>query len=270
MKRILAALLACAIACPACSPSHREDHVSDRSACDLADERSSQPAPANANTRMGPSTATRPADPPASTVEATKPRRIEYKPGITLDYAKLQVEIDAQVILRRGELELFAWSKAPVPKEHETILVVDAKPSDVYAALGLIGLTPGTPPHFDAQTKMPIPATGDRVDVFVRYRKNNRDVEHSICDWAIDKSRDQPLTRRAWVFCGSHPTENGTFAADIEGTLVTVVDFPTSLLSLAETHSESNADLWLVANRDAIPDEGTPVKLILRAFDASK
>lgn len=207
------------------------------------------------------------ADRVQSAGEPSQPRSVEFKPGITLNYEKLQVEVQSQVILRRGELELLAWSKAPVPKEHETILVVDARPSDVYAALGLVGLTPGTPPRFDTETGKPIPATGDRVDVFVRYRKNGRDVEHSICDWAIDKSRETPLARRPWVFCGSHRTENGAFAADIEGTLVTVVDFPTSLLSLAETHSESNADLWLVANRDAIPEEGTPVTLILRAFD---
>lgn len=195
----------------------------------------------------------------------SKPKRVEYKPGIVLDFAKLQVEVASQVILRQGELELLAWSKAPVPKGHETILMVDAKPSEVYEALGLIGLTPGSPPGYDAKAKKPIPATGDRVDVFTRYEKDGRGVEQSICDWAIDKSREAPMAKRSWVFCGSYRTDKGVMAADVEGTLVTVVDFPSSLLSLAETHSESNADLWLVANRDAIPKMGTPVTLILRA-----
>ncbi len=195
------------------------------------------------------------------------PQRVAYKSGITLDYETVQVEIASKVILRQGELELFAWSRAPVPKEHETILLVDAKPSDIFEALGLIGLTPGTPPHFDLETRTAHAATGDRVDVLVRYTKGGRDVEHSICDWAIDKSREAPLAHRFWRFCGSHRTEKGAFAADIEGTLVTVVDFPTSLLALAESHSESNADLWLVANTDAIPEVGTPVTLILRPVD---
>lgn len=196
---------------------------------------------------------------------ASRAKRVDYKPGIVLNYPKLQVEVASQVILRRGDLELFAWSKAPVPKEHESILMVDAQPSDVYDALGLMGLTPGTPPRYDVEAQRPIPATGDRVEVLVRYKKKRRSVEHSICDWAIDKSREAPMTPRDWVFCGSYRTEQGAFVADSEGTLVTVVDFPSSLLSLAETHSESNADLWLVANTDAIPEEGTPVTLILRA-----
>ena len=267
MNRLLAALLTCAIALQGCAPSNHRDGVAQQAAADRAASQPSPPdAPVAADSGVMASASGPRRDRRADTRSESKPRSVEYNPGITLNFEKLQVEIDSQVILRRGELELLAWSRAPVPKEHETILVVDARPSDVFAALGLIGLTPGTPPRFDVETGTPRPATGDRVDVLVRYRKGRRDVEHSICDWAIDKSREKPLVRRPWVFCGSHLTDNGTFAADVEGTLVTVVDFPTSLLSLAESHSESNADLWLVANREAIPEEGTPVKLILRAY----
>ncbi len=192
-------------------------------------------------------------------------RALAYKPGITLNYEKLQVEVESKVVLRQGELELLAWSVAPTPKEHETILASRAKPSDVYEALGLIGLAPGTPPRYDWEAQVSHPATGDAVDVLVAYERAGERVEHSICDWAIDRGREAPMEKRPWVFCGSHQTEQGAFAADIEGTLVTVVDFPSSLLSLGESHSDSDSALWLAANTDAIPPTGTDVTLILRA-----
>jgi len=195
---------------------------------------------------------------------SSTPRSVAYKPGITLNYEKMRVEIEAKVILRIGELELLAWSIAPTPKEHETILAMQAKSSAIFEALGLIGLTPGSPPRYDWETKTVHPATGDRVDVLVSYKRDGRRVEHSICDWALDKDRDAPMAKRPWVFCGSQRMENGALAADVEGTVVTVVDFPSSLLSLAESHSESNDELWLVANTEAIPEEGTAVTLILQ------
>lgn len=201
----------------------------------------------------------------ASAPTPSKPKSVAYQPGITLNYEMMRVEIEAKVVLRVGELELLAWSIAPTPKEHETILAMRAKPSAIYEALGLIGLTPGSPPHYQWESKTFHPATGDLVDVLVAYEHNGTRAEHSICDWAIDKDRDAPMEKRSWVFAGSHKMENGAFAADIEGTVVTVVDFPSSLLSLADSHSDSNDALWLVANTDAIPDTGTTVTLILQA-----
>jgi len=193
---------------------------------------------------------------------------VAYKPGITLNYEALQVEVDAQVILRQGELELLLWAESPTPKGHETILATKAKPSDIYEALGLMGLTPGSPPWFDFKKSVAHAAQGDAVEVRVRYQRNGQTIEHNICDWLTNKARQAPMKRRDWVFCGSRREENGRFAADFEGTVITVVDFPSSLLSLAESHSESNAELWLVANAERIPEIDTPVTVILRAVES--
>jgi len=190
---------------------------------------------------------------------------VAYKSGITLNYEALQVEVDAKVILRQGELELLLWAESPTPKGHETILATKAKPSDIYEALGLMGLTPGSPPWFDYEKAVAHAAKGDQVEVRVRYQLDRQPIEHNICDWVTNKARQAPMERRNWVFCGSRREENGRFAADFEGTAITVVDFPSSLLSLAESHSESNAELWLVANAKRIPEIDTPVTVILRA-----
>lgn len=195
---------------------------------------------------------------------ATGPRVVDFAPGLRIDYRVPQVEVDCEVILREGDLELFAYAKASVPKEHESILRTRVPPQKVYQALGLIGLTPGHTLKYLIETKTVRPASGDRVDVLVRYEKNGETVEESACGWMLDAVAKAPMKPTHWLFTGSEKMDDGAFAADYEGTLVTVVDFPSSLLSLPTSHSESDDQLWLKANTQAIPPVGTGVTLVLR------
>jgi len=192
------------------------------------------------------------------------PRVVDFQPAVRIDYSTPHVEVDAKIILRQGQLELFAYSKAPTPKEHETILLLAARPLHIYQALGLIGLVPGKPLSHNWETNETTLPSGDGVDVLVRYKVDGRDVERSACDWMRDAARDRPMETTHWLFTGSARDAKGRFRADIDGTVVTIVNFDTSLLSLPDSHSESNADLWLVANTEAIPSVGTRVTLILR------
>lgn len=199
-----------------------------------------------------------------ATSQPDGPRVVDYAPGLRIDYRNMQVEVEAEVILREGDLELFAYAKAAVPKEHESIIKTSVQPEKIYQALGLIGLTPGQTRKYFYQTKTIRPATGDKVDVLVRYKKDDNDIEESACNWMLDAANKAPMKQTCWLFTGSEKMEDGSFAANYEGTLITVVDFPSSLLSLPTSHSESNDELWLKANTPAIPPKGTKVTLILR------
>src|SRR5260221_2449117 len=76
---------------------------------------------------------------------ASEPSVVEFAPGLRIDYRVPQVEVDGEVVLREGALELFAYAKAPTPKEHESIVILRTPAHSIYQALGLIGLTPGHP-----------------------------------------------------------------------------------------------------------------------------
>lgn len=203
-------------------------------------------------------------DESSPTTQASGPRVVDFASGIRIDYRVPQVEVDCEVILREGDLELFAYAKASVPKEHESILRTHVPPQKVYQALGLIGLTPGQTLKYLIETKTIRPASGDSVDVMVRYEKDGETVEESACEWMLDAVAKAPMKPTHWLFTGSEKMDDGVFAADYEGTLVTVVDFPSSLLSLPTSHSESDDQLWLKANTQAIPPVGTSVTLVLR------
>ncbi|MFQ5424210.1 MAG: YdjY domain-containing protein [Phycisphaerae bacterium] len=195
----------------------------------------------------------------------TRPRIVDFSPGIRIDYRIPQVEIAGEIILREGPLELFAYALAPVPKQHESIVLLRSKPQRIYQALGLTGLTPGKTARYFPETRETRPSSGDPVDVFVRYAVGERERTVSAGDWMRSPGSGQAMPPRHWVFTGSDRLNDGTFYADVEGTVVTVVDFPSSLVSLPERHSDSNDELWLEANTPAIPPVGTKVTLVLRS-----
>lgn len=189
---------------------------------------------------------------------------MDYAPGLRIDFRVPQVEVDCEVILREGDLELFAYAQAPVPKEHESILRTGVPADKLYEALGLIGLAPGRTRKYLIETKTIRPATGDAVDVRVRFEREGRMADESACAWMLDVARRAPMEETHWLFTGSERMEDGTFAASYEGTIVTVVDFPSSLLSLPTSHSDADDQLWLKANTPAIPPVGTKVTMLLR------
>lgn len=211
----------------------------------------------------------RPASRPAEatsrpSADAPGPRIVDFGEGIKINYIDRQVEVAGQVILREGPLELFAYAKAPAPKEHESIVLVRAKPERVFMALGLIGATPGKPLRWFPETETLRAATGDPIDVLVRYREDGREHTVPAVNWMLDAGTRKPMPPTHWLFCGSERSESGEFAANMEGTLVTVVDFTTSVLGLPQQHSDADSELWLMANGSAIPPVGTPVTLLLR------
>ena len=109
----------------------------------------------------------------------------DFAPGVHIDWANRAVEIDARVVLRSGPLELLACS--PKTREHESILVVDARPLHVYQALGLIGLAPGSPSRFDeasrkAWSKEPI-VSGAAPRGALRAKDPSRRAQPSASTW---------------------------------------------------------------------------------------
>ena len=202
-----------------------------------------------------------------ATAPATRPalKTIDYQPGVRIDWTRRQIEVAGTVILRQGLLELFACS--PRTREHESIVRLEARPLHVYQALGLIGLVPGHPTGFDPRTGLLEPASGDPVELEVRYSSGGAARSEPIENWlrltGPEGSR-QRLGRLGWIFAGSLPAENGGIAADAEGTVVALVDFDSALIALPEYHTDSNAALWLEPNTQAIPPLRTPCTLIIR------
>ncbi len=224
---------------------------------------------------------------PAATAPAAehRGRSARLARGVVINWPKGQVEIDAEVVLREGVLELLAC--APGTKEHESILRVRARPFDVYKALGLLGLPDGNPPYFEAETQRVVPPRGTPVDCVVRYERDGREHEHDALEWLQPRDGSRDLRGAGWYYVGSAPPPGARFGADVYGTVVTVVPFGSALVLLAregeieppgaattrpgsareldDAAHDSAGDEWTLTPRGPrIPPERTPVTLILR------
>jgi hypothetical protein len=198
------------------------------------------------------------------------------------------VEIASTSCLDAGWLEQIAC--APASREHESLVVVQPRPSQIHAALLLAGFNPGSPGKWTYENKKlgTIPPTGDKLDVFVRYKNAaGKTVEHWIGKWIRDGARPQGTTTAPspefphlpWVFGGSVLVpESGKdaaaanrYVADDSGSIIGLVTFGDEVIGFSQVISDQadvQAPEWEV-NTDAIPAVGTPVTLILKRFEDS-
>ncbi|MCH8250963.1 MAG: hypothetical protein IID36_00770 [Planctomycetes bacterium] len=192
---------------------------------------------------------------------------VDFVHGVRLDWARGVVEVEAAVVLRQGPLELLACTRGT--REHESILVVAARPLHIFQAMGLMGLSPGSPVRYDEDTDKWHPPSGERLRIDVRYPAHDGSRVVPIESWLRNvkgegKGEVAPLP---WVFAGSRVFAGDVFAADVEGTVICVVDFATALIGIGALHSADDADLWLVARTKAIPPVGTRCTLLIRSAE---
>lgn len=198
---------------------------------------------------------------PAPAADSAPGRRVAFASGVVIDWSYPRVELETRVVLRSGPLELVACS--PQSKEHESILVVRARPLHIAQALGMIGVASGSPVRYDAGANRWHPPTGDRLTITAEWIKDGAPRSDPIERWLLSTQDRKPVPAIEWVFAGSVRDSRDRLAADLEGTILCLVDFEAALIAPASLHSADNEQLWLVANTDAIPDVQTPVTLVL-------
>lgn len=179
--------------------------------------------------------------------------RATFAPGVRIDWTTAAVEIDSRIVLRKGPLELIACS--PETREHESILVTKARPTHVFQAMGLVGLTPGSPVTYHEKDRTWTPPTGERLRISARCGKEREFA--SIRTWVVDPKTKTSPREIPWVFAGSSTLPDGRFLADLDGTVICLVDFESALITVGALHSADNTSLWLEANTNAIPPIGT-------------
>lgn len=196
-------------------------------------------------------------------VPATQPGRVVlFQPNVRIDFGRRQVEVDGEIVMREGLLELFACS--PGTREYESIVRLNTRPVVIFQALGLLGIEPGHPLRLDFETLRTIPAAGDPIQIEVRYEADEVRRTIPIETWMRHSRTKAPLKPQPWVFAGSLPLDNGNIAADEEGTIIAVVDFESALIALPRLHTSANEELWLEPNTPAIPTVGTVCTLLFR------
>ena len=84
-----------------------------------------------------------------------------------------QVMVRGSICLREGQLEMFACPLQT--KEHESIVAVEAKSSEVHATLVALGFEPGSPVQW--QPRIQISNAGPSIKIEARWNAKNGELE---------------------------------------------------------------------------------------------
>ena len=149
-------------------------------------------------------------------------------------------------------------------KAHETVIVSDAKPSEVAKALQELGLKPGKPAKGEG-TK----AEGPEVEVFVDIIKDGSTDRQPIEKLIVDRKTGKAMPKLKWLFTGSVMSQpdpdkpEKVYGADASGTLVAI--FPVTDETVLQTNLTMKEEklIKLETNKKLLPAEGADVTLVI-------
>lgn len=194
-------------------------------------------------------------------------------PGVTVDAAKKSVAIDAKIAPRKLEhlkgevypIELIAgWAHPKGKKAHETVVTIDAAPSTIHAALERVGLKPGKPAKGENAS-----AEGPEVSVFIEISPGKRLRPDQFL---LDPKTKKPFPKSVkFQFTGSVMSQEAPdkpdkkYGADLTGTLIAIFPVTDETVLQSSLTMKEEKYLKMDTNTEALPKEGTAVKLVLEA-----
>jgi len=207
---------------------------------------------------------------------ATAPAQDKKPTGITVDKDKKTVSIDAKVAPRKlpaleqvypiEVIATFGYREGKKGKAHETVVTTEVLPSEVHKALESLGIKAGKPAKGEGAK-----AEGPELNVYIEVPQPGGEPRRLTLDKVLlDPKTKKPLPKSVRVkFTGSGQTQldpnkpETVYGADVTGTLIAI--FPVTDETVMQTTLTMAEEkyLKLEVNKDVLPKEGDPVKLIL-------
>lgn len=204
--------------------------------------------------------AAQPEQPRPATLPVAQPAEGKL-PYLQVDAKNKQVRMECQAV--NAELALEYLVCVAGTSEHETVLRSNAKPSHVHLALLMIGLEPGEPLRFSQSDRRWLPPRGPKLKINCEFVKDGRSLSVPAHQMMRNLKTKKPLPPTTWVFAGSRLMEDGVYAADITGHLISVVNFEHATVDIAELRSSNNELLEWEVNPEAVPKRQTTVWVVI-------
>lgn len=196
---------------------------------------------------------------PPVTTPATAPTDL---PGIHIDVNTKTIRVECEQIDCKAPLEFFCVLNGT--SEHESALRTAAKPSNIHLALLMLGLEPGEGIRYSEETQKWLPPHGPPLNISCEFEKDGKKVVVPAYRMLRDIRTQKPMRPMTWIFIGSHVMDDGHYAADVTGYVLTVVNFQYALIDIPDLASSSNETLEWQINTDVAPPGHTPVTLIIQ------
>ena len=197
----------------------------------------------------------------------------DEKAGIVVDKEKKTVTIPAKIAPRKINdpryteiypIEVIACAEFPKgQKAHETVITVDAKPSDVHKALESLGLKAGKPAAPGGEDSV---AEGALLKISLEL-PNGKSIP--IEKTLVDKKTGKAMPTLKWHFTGSvmkqlDPNKpEQTYGADNTLTLIGIFPVTNETVIQSNLTMKDEPIVKMETNKAILPPEGTVVKLVI-------
>jgi hypothetical protein len=196
-----------------------------------------------------------------TTRPATGPAKVGKVPHLEFDLKAKQIRVEAETLGVDMPLEFFAVVyNGP---EHEAVIRSKVKPSDLHTALLAVGLQPGAPVSYSKSLEKWIPPHGPPLQIHMEYEKDGKKISEPANRWMRNLKTKKPMPTTTWIFAGSRVMNDGKYAADATGYLVSVVNFDMTVIDIPDIASASNETLEWERNPDTVPPAGTKVTMVI-------
>ena len=176
---------------------------------------------------------------------------------VRLNQETRTITFPATVNLRDVNVEYLVVTREG--KTHESILRTEAEPLHLHLALLLIN---AKPPGTNALPDAPSPAmTGEKLHLEVTWKSGETTKTVRAEELVLDQMTRAPASRGPWIFTGSRMRE-GTFAAQVDGSIVSLITDPDALIGNPRPGREDD-DRWK-PNASVLPPLNTPVEVSIR------
>ncbi len=182
-------------------------------------------------------------------------------PHIQIDVKRQQVRVECESLDVEAPLEFLCVVNGT--NEHEALLRSAVKPSHLHTALLMLGLQPGSPVRYVAANQSWLPPHGPPLHIFLEYQKDGRPVRLPAYRWMRSVKTKKPMPMLTWIFAGSRVMEDGAYAADATGYLVSIVNFELTVIDIPDLASSDNEKLEWERDPEVIPKGGTPVTMVI-------
>jgi len=182
-------------------------------------------------------------------------------PHLQVNLATHQVRVECEAINAEEKLEFLVCSTGT--KEYESVLRSRARPSHLHFALLMLGLQPGQPVRFNEAENSWIPPRGPELKLSCEFRRDGKTIVIPASRLLRSIKDKTAMPDVNWVFVGAATLEDGEYAADVTGYLITVVNFEHTVIDIPEVKSNKNESLEWEINPEVIPKRNTPIWLII-------
>ena len=205
----------------------------------------------------------------ARAADDAKPAAGEAKPDaskmpfVTVDVKKKEIRVECEAVNANMPLEFFTCIAGTA--EHEAVLRTQAKPSHIHLALLMLGQQPGEPVRFSKAADKWLAPHGPPLQITCEWTdaKTNKVVRYPAYRMMRGVKNKKEMPPMTWIFAGSRVMEDGKYAADTTGYLVSVVNFDLTVIDIPELASNNNESLEWEVNPDVCPPKGTKVYMVI-------